>query len=230
MPVVGAVGEDAVDEDCPVVGSVVCGMESNPTWQSGALTDTDVVADLSDPTDPAMQQAGQDAIDDSWLDCWTLHDIMDRMRDVADVVCADGTRLDTTCVGAPASFPERVVFAEGDFAVGPTTEQGTLAVLGTLHISGNADWDGLVLVIGEGHYVLNGAGNGELIGGLVVANIAGPDGVYGNDDDCTGGVGGFNHAIFDERGGGNAGATYCSTALIDANPMMPYDVVDFLQR
>jgi hypothetical protein len=97
-------------------------------------------------------------------------------------------------------------------------------------MGGNTDWAGLILVIGEGDYRLNGAGTGEISGGMIVADIAGPDNIFGNDDDCTGGTDGFGRAIFDERGGGNAGSIYCTVDLVNVNPVKPYDVVEFLQH
>ena len=229
MPVLGAIGSGAVDEACPVVGSVICGMDINPGWQTGALAGFDVAADLTDPADLAMIQAGQPEIDDGWRDCWNLHDMMEGIKETADVVCADATLLNHDCI-APASNPDRIVYAEGDFVVGPGAEAGTLAVAGELTMSGNTDWSGLILVIGEGVYRLNGAGNGTQSGGMIVADIAGPDNIFGNADDCTGGDGGFDSGTFDERGGGNAVAEYCTTALERANPIKPYDVTEFLQR
>jgi len=124
----------------------------------------------------------------------------------------------------------RIIFADGDFAVGPGSEAGVLAVTGELTMSGNTKWAGLILIVGEGVYRLNGGGAGTISGGTIVADIAGPDNVYGTADDCTGPDNGFDSAVFDERGGGNSGNVYCRQDIVDVNPARPYDVVEFLQH
>ena len=48
---------------------------------------------------------------------------------------------------------------------------GVLVVTGTLSMSGNFSWNGLVFVIGEGHIDLSGGGNGQIRGSVLVAKI-----------------------------------------------------------
>jgi hypothetical protein len=60
----------------------------------------------------------------------------------------------------------------GDYTMGPTTGYGVLVVTGTLTLSGNYSWNGLVLVIGAGASVMNGGGYGEVVGAVYVANTA----------------------------------------------------------
>ena len=60
----------------------------------------------------------------------------------------------------------------GDYTLGPTTGYGVLVVTGTLTISGNYSWNGLILVIGAGASVMNGGGNGQIVGAVYVANTA----------------------------------------------------------
>jgi hypothetical protein len=78
--------------------------------------------------------------------------------------------------------------------------------------------------------VLGGAGNGMISGGLIIADIAGPDNVYGTADDCTGPDNGFDTPTYDESGGGNGTTRYCTVDLNAANHSPPYDVIQFLQR
>ncbi len=85
-------------------------------------------------------------------------------------------------------------------------------------------------MIGEGVFRLNGSGNGVVVGSVIVADIAGPDEVYGTSDDCTGGDGGFDTAVYDERGGGNSGSVYCSTVLNVSAPAEPYEILQFRQH
>ena len=223
VPVVGAIGTGVLDAEA--------GIDINPDYHSAptAPTPEDTFADLTDPTEPTVISSGYGPIDPTWTDCNYLHGMMDGIEVVADVVCPDGTSLGTTCA-VPAPSANRIIFADGDFAVGPGSEAGVLAVTGELTMSGNTKWAGLILIVGEGVYRLNGGGAGTISGGTIVADIAGPDNVYGTADDCTGPDNGFDSAVFDERGGGNSGNVYCRQDIVDVNPARPYDVVEFLQH
>ena len=110
------------------------------------------------------------------------------------------------------------------------TGRGILWVTGSLTLRGNTSWEGPIIVAGKGDFERNGGGNGNTWGGIVVANIAGADGVYGTGDDCTGGTGGFLPAIFHTNGGGNHDTVYCSDAINQALNGLPLKVLDFRQR
>ncbi len=60
----------------------------------------------------------------------------------------------------------------GDFSMGPQSGYGVLVVTGTLTFSGNYDWHGLILVIGEGASIMNGGGNGKITGAVLLANTS----------------------------------------------------------
>jgi len=60
-----------------------------------------------------------------------------------------------------------------------------LIVTGELTFNGNIDYNGMIFVIGEGSMRRNGAGNGTINGGILVANTAGPDGIPGTGDDAV---------------------------------------------
>jgi hypothetical protein len=65
----------------------------------------------------------------------------------------------------------------------------------------------------------------------VVANIAGPDGVFGNGDDCTGGTGGFGAvSFFNTNGGGNHDTVYCTDLINLGVSALALRVQDFRQR
>jgi hypothetical protein len=217
MPVVGAVGSTAVT-------NVETGLTSNPDYESGnpqgSITDLDVFADLSNTGEPAVSSA----ISSSWSDCAYLQDLVDTLRLVADYACVGGS---CTMPGGPMG---QIIVVEGD-AVLDSTESGygTLLATGELTVSGNWSWSGLILVVGEGQYTVNGSGNGVVLGGLVMANISGSDGVYGTADDCASGTVSASSS-YDENGGGNSGTIYCTTSLLAANPAHPYDIQEFIQR
>ncbi len=84
--------------------------------------------------------------------------------------------------------------------------------------------------IGTGQFRRNGGGAAEISGSILAADVAGPDGIYGNADDCTMGVGGFGPASFDENGGGNGATTYCTDDILASSPAYPYEIVEFRQH
>jgi len=221
VPVVGTIGSAAE-------ALAEAGMETNPDFISGLPpfnTDEDVFADL---TDSANEPSLAADIDPAWDNCNYLHDMVDGMREGADVICTNGDYA--SCPGMPPNVPQRLIFADGDFDLPPSSLSGTLVVTGELEMRGNTDWLGLILVIGTGEFEMDGAGNGMVAGGILVADIAGPDNLYGTADDCTGPDRGFDSIVYDESGGGNSGTIFCTTTLEASNPIIPYEIEEFLQN
>jgi hypothetical protein len=97
-------------------------------------------------------------------------------------------------------------------------------------MDGSTDWNGLIVVVGEGAFLRTGGGSGQISGATIVADIAGVDDVYGTSDDCEGGTNGFDSAVFDESNGGTGLTTYCSADVLAATPLTNYAIVDFRQR
>jgi len=248
VPVVGVIGSDAEL-------AAEAGMEGNPDFVSGTYEREDVFADLTDLSEPTNNQP----IDPSWTDCEALQEFIEDAVEIADNKCQGIVQCGQTtpCGDCHPSntTASSVTIVDGDYQVsGNLSGQGLLIVTGLAEFGGNVDWDGLIFVVGDGTFRVAGAGNGTVTGGLFLADIAGPDGVYGNvctgtgarcfasgdcpagqscrpsDDNCTGGDDGFGQATYDESGGGNSGTHYCSTVLEDANPGRPYDIISFLQR
>jgi hypothetical protein len=154
-----------------------------------------------------------------------LQALLEDLRGRADQVCRAGT-----CT-FPNYGPDTVIFIDGDYDLGPAESagEGVIVCTGELTFQGRTNWTGLVLAVGEGSFRVNGSGNGQVIGGMLLADIAGPDNVYGTNDDCQTGSSGLGQTVYDENGGGNAVSTYCSTALNNTN-VRPYEVVEFLQH
>jgi Tfp pilus assembly protein PilX len=78
---------------------------------------------------------------------------------------------------------------------------GLLIVTGTLTMSGNPSFSGLVLVLGDGIVQRDGGGNGNIYGAMAVARFP------------KTGNGGFQAATFNTNGGGNALMQYDSAAV-----------------
>ncbi len=219
VPVVGAVGPAAE-------ASIELGINSNPTYTSGGQSDQAVFADLADSSDPSVSGSLFGEIDTGWTECEILVQMLEDIRSVADVICQEGVAC-----ALPPSSPGRVIYAEGDFDWGGSDSgEGLMVVTGTLTTNGSASWIGILLVVGEGVLLRSGGGAGVISGATLVADIAGPDDIYGTSDDCTGGTNGFDTAIYDESGGGTSDTFYCSTDIAAATPVTHYPVVDFRQR
>jgi hypothetical protein len=218
VPVLGVIGSNADD-------SIEQAITQNPVYTSGSNSGTDTFADLTDANELTVQ-TGQGTIDPVWTDCEQLKEMVELVRAVADVVCTD-----PSCVW-PAPASDRVIFVDGDWDIGPSDPpgQGLLLVTGHLQMHGTANWNGLVYTIGQGLFTRYGSGNGTISGATMVADIAGPDNVYGTADDCTGGDNGFAPVVYDERGGGNSDTTYCTSDFLDLDLVRPYDVKQFRQR
>ncbi|HKQ61616.1 MAG TPA: PilX N-terminal domain-containing pilus assembly protein [Candidatus Polarisedimenticolaceae bacterium] len=217
MPVVGLIGTSSET-------SAEAGVSTNPDYSSGPYIDADTFADLTDPTEPTVVGSGLGTIGTEWQDCQTMHDMVEALREVADKTCPSGSTYSGFCVN---DYDYSVLFVDGDFDIGPVTAQGTIVVTGALTIDGNTDFGGVLVVVGKGVFGKNGSGNGVISGASIIADVAGPDNVYGNADDCSTG---FGQASYDEHGGGNADMIYCSEDIISSQPDKPLDIVDFRQR
>lgn len=213
VPVVGTIGSAAE-------AHAENGITSNPTFSSGTYSDEGTFVDLTVPG-PLVAST----IDPLWTDCLALKEMVETVRLVAHWTCNGGG------CPLPAMSPNTVMFADGDYAVpGGISGQGMLLVTGELDLHGGADWQGLIYVIGEGRFVRSGSGNGVISGASLVADIAGPDNVYGTDDDCTGGDGGFDSVLYSENGGGSSDTVFCSNDFALTNPARPYDILAFRQH
>ncbi len=89
-----------------------------------------------------------------------------------------------------------LTFIDGDGALPPASGAGLLVCTGTLTIDGSAVFDGLILVLGGGHVVRSGGGNGNTLGSILVAR-------FDNS-------GGFLAPTFDSNGSGTSTIQYDS--------------------
>jgi len=219
VPVVGLIGT-------PAESAVEVSLSANTIYTSAGNTDDWTITDLTDSTDLGIVGSSLGTIDPAWIDCQAFRDMADEVRDLADVICIEGS----PCV-LPPSAPDRIIFAEGDFTLAPgDSGAGLLWTTGRLTVNGPTAWNGIIMVVGEGEFVRSGSGTGEIWGATMVADIAGPDNDYGTADDCTGGSAGFAPAVLDESLGGKGHTVYCNADVLAATPMGRYAVVEFRQR
>lgn len=212
VPVVGTIGSSSE-------ASAEGGVDKPGTFTSCSETGTDTVDNI------------ESTIDSDWNDCDYLHDLAESVRSVADVVGDSSTP--TSSLGTQAS--PKIVYIEGDYSA--ATGGGLLFVTGELSFGGNDDWYGTMFAIGKGAFHRNGGGNGNTYGGIVVANIAGPDGIMWTSDDCSGPDGvvgnaddGVAQSTYHNNGDGNHKTQYCTTAIQSVEALFPYKVVSFRKK
>lgn len=115
--------------------------------------------------------------------------------------------------GTPSDFGSssnpQFTFVEGDCDL--RDGAGLLVVTGTLTMSGNANFKGVILVLGEGAMTRNGGGNGDILGALVVAKFARTWPADENDVEHP-----FLAPTFQTNGGGNSTVQYNSSYVNDA--------------
>ena len=205
----------------PTVGTI--GSASEASAEDGV--DQPAGYDSGGETGIATVDNIESTIDPTWTTCSDLLELADLIKKAADYVCT----VASPCTHWNTATMQTITYVEGDLTL-PESSKGLLWVTGDLTINGADDFDGAILVIGEGSFAFSGGGNGHSIGGIVVANIAGPDGVFGTADDCTDAPDGFAQAWFDADGGGNHDWIYCSDALNQVTVAAPLDTMTFRQR
>jgi hypothetical protein len=89
-----------------------------------------------------------------------------------------------------------MTFVDGDYTLPPAGGAGLLVVTGTLTMNGNADYKGLILVLGEGHVERQGGGGDTSLLSMAVAHF--------------GATGGFLAPTFNVSGGGSSTMHYDS--------------------
>ena len=133
----------------------------------------------------------------NWSNPTLLNNLASEMANVADVTCPGSSLCGGPTYGTDAS--PQITYVNGDFTMGSgTSGAGVLVVTGNFTINGKMEYDGLILVIGQGSVTVSGAGDGTIFGELFVANTNG----------AVGGV--LGPPSFTWNGGGSAGVYYNS--------------------
>jgi hypothetical protein len=117
-----------------------------------------------------------------------------------------GAAAIASTAGLGASNPDGVLtFVDGDVELGPgnPTGQGTLIVTGNLTLSGNFNFNGVIMVLGSGNVLRNGGGHGNIYGAMFVAKFARTGAATDQ----------FQAPIFNTNGGGTSNIQYNSDAV-----------------
>lgn len=129
-----------------------------------------------------------------------INGLSNTIKSMADTTKTGPYALTAADVGTTTN--RKIVFVDGDATLGPVNGAGILVVTGKLTLSGNFNYDGVILVIGKGDLLRNGGGTGTINGGVLVANTnnATSDTVLGTP-------------IFDTSGGGNTDINYSAGSI-----------------
>jgi hypothetical protein len=151
-------------------------------------------------------------------DAHSLNNFVTNLKRLADTVAPGGTDASSVYVGAPGD--SRIVVVDGDFNLNDSGA-GILLVTGELTFQGTLQYDGVILVFGEGSMVRQGGGNNTIKGGIIIADTLGPDGIAGTADDELG------PPTLNTSGGGQSNIIYCSTAIDDMLAGIPPRPISF---
>ncbi len=128
---------------------------------------------------------------------------------VAHRVVNSGASLTLADMGTTTN--PKVVLVKGDMTL-TNSGTGLLVVTGKLTLSGNFNYEGLIIVLGKGEVLRNGGGNGQIKGGIII-------GKYDNTtlDDSE-----FDpNAWLSTNGGGNSLIQYCTASINKALGALP---------
>ncbi len=131
------------------------------------------------------------------------------LMEMAAVAQSSGRYFTSTPGNFGSAGNPAFTFVDGDCSL--SSGEGLLIVTGTLTMSGNASFDGLILVLGEGNMQRNGGGNGDILGAIVVAKFARTWPASENAQPHP-----FLAPTFDTNGGGNSTVRYHSTNVNNA--------------
>ena len=115
----------------------------------------------------------------AWSSPATLNSLVASLANAADqtYTCPIGSPCSPGgAVGTNAN--PLITYVNGDFNYGNASGAGVLIVTGTLSINGNANFNGLVLVIGQGIFNESGGGNGGFNGTIFIAKTNSPVSPY----------------------------------------------------
>jgi PilX N-terminal len=106
----------------------------------------------------------------AWSSPSQLDNLVNSITNAADVSysCGIGTPCSPSGPIGTNAAPQ-ITFVNGDFNFGNGSGAGVLVVTGTLSFTGNASFNGLILVIGQGVVTESGGGNGGFNGTVFVA-------------------------------------------------------------
>ena len=109
-------------------------------------------------------------IDPTWNSAAAIENLYNELMSMADVVVGTPTTTTTlTAAQVGTTANRKIVVVNGDAVLGPVNGAGILIVTGQLTLSGNFNYHGFIMCIGQGNLLRNGGGNGDIHGSILVA-------------------------------------------------------------
>jgi hypothetical protein len=102
----------------------------------------------------------------NWSTPAQLNQLAQAMANQADIVCPGNAACAGTTFGT--DLAPKITYINGDATVAGGA--GVLVVTGTLTFNGNTNFDGIILVIGQGIMNVHGGGGGQVNGEVLIAN------------------------------------------------------------
>ena len=139
-----------------------------------------------------------------WSSPSLLNKMVASLANGADVTipCSIGTACSGTAPYGTSAQPQ-ITFVNGDFNFGNSSGAGVLVVTGTLNMDGAANFNGLILVIGQGSLSVGGGGGGQINGTVFLADTNSHTSPYGQ-------LATLGTPNYSWGGGGNNGIWYNS--------------------
>lgn len=111
----------------------------------------------------------------NWSTPAQLNSLAQAMANQANIICPGNAACSGSTFGTDAS--PRITYFNGDATVGGGA--GVLVVTGTLTFNGNTNFDGIIMVIGQGIMNVHGGGGGQVNGEVLIANTNSHSSPYG---------------------------------------------------
>jgi hypothetical protein len=148
--------------------------------------------------------AGTNELTGLWSSPPLLNKMVASLANGADVTlnCGIGTACSGTAPYGTSANPQ-ITYVNGDFNFGNSSGAGVLVVTGTLNMDGSANFNGLILVIGQGSISVGGGGGGQINGTLFLADTNSHTSPYAQ-------LGTLGPPSYSWAGGGNNGIQYNS--------------------
>ncbi len=102
----------------------------------------------------------------NWSTPAQLNGLAQAMANAANLTCPGNAACSGTTFGSDAA--PQITYINGDATVGGGA--GVLVVTGTLTFNGNTNFDGIIMVIGQGIMNVHGGGGGQVNGEVLIAN------------------------------------------------------------
>jgi hypothetical protein len=142
---------------------------------------------------------------------------LDQMQAAAIQGAAQSPPSATYLPNGGSGNPTGFTFVKGDYTMGPGSGSGLLIVTGELTTNGSTDFNGLILVLGDGEVNRNGGGGGAFYGATFVAKVDWPA--------QTPALTNFGAPFFNFNGAGVATMQYDSAAVENAFSLLPAPVL-----